>query len=296
MNKAEWKNQKHTAQWTSTLDTYAKPILDMAVENIGQDDVLRCIEPIWITKTETATRVRQRIEKVLDWATVRKYRKGDNPARWKGHLDTLLPKPTKLKKVQHRPALPYAGMGQFMSELRKKDSLSAKALELLILTATRPIETFSAKWDEFDLDDKRWVIPSERMKAGKEHEIPLSDRAIELLNSVPRVSGSEYVFPGTKLDKPMSTAAGMKVLKSLRPGLHKHGFRSTFRDWAAERTGSDRLVIEHALAHQLKDKAEAAYHRATMLPKRKKLMQSWTDYCAVIPTTTDNVSSIRRMK
>jgi integrase len=292
-NKAEWKNQKHTAQWTSTLDTYAKPILDMTVSDIGQDNVLRCIEPIWNTKTETATRVRQRIEKVLDWATVRKYRKGDNPARWKGHLDTLLPKPSKLKQVQHRPALPYVEVGQFMSELRKKNSLSSKALELLILTATRPNETFSARWDEFDLDGKRWVIPAERMKATKEHEIPLSDRAVEVLRSIPRVSGSDYVFPGTKLNKPMSTAAGMKVLKSLRPGFHQHGFRSTFRDWAAERTDHERLVIEHALAHQLKDKAEAAYHRSSMLPKRVKLMQSWADYCAVIPSTADNVSPIR---
>jgi integrase len=295
-NKAEWKNQKHTAQWTSTLDTYAKPILDMSVSDIGQDDVLRCIEPIWVTKTETATRVRQRIEKVLDWATVRKYRKGSNPARWKGHLDTLLPKPTKLKKVQHRPALPYIEVGQFMSELRQRDSLSAKALELLILTATRPNETFSARWNEFDLDSKHWIIPAERMKASKEHEIPLSDRAIEVLRSIPRVSDSDYVFPGTKLDKPMSTAAGMKVLKSIRLGFHQHGFRSTFREWAAEQTNFQRLVIEHALAHQLKDKAEAAYHRKTMLPKRMKLMQAWTDYCAVIPSTADNVSPIRSVK
>ena len=295
-NKAEWKNQKHTAQWTSTLDTYAKPILDMSVADIGQDDVLLCVEPIWITKTETATRVRQRIEKVLDWATVRKYREGENPARWKGHLDTLLPKPTKLKQVQHRLALPYAEVGQFVSELRQKDSLSAKALELLILTATRPNETFNARWDEFDLDGKRWIIPAERMKAAKEHEIPLSDRAVEIIQTIPKVAGSVYVFPGAKLDKSMSTAAGMKVLKSMRPGIHQHGFRSTFREWAAEQTSFQRLVIEHALAHQLKDKAEAAYHRATMLPKRIKLMQAWADYCAVIPRTADNVSPIRGVK
>jgi len=295
-NKAEWKNSKHTAQWTATLDTYAKPILDMSVSEIGQDEVLRCIEPIWITKTETATRVRQRIEKVLDWATVRKYRKGENPARWKGHLDTLLPKPTKLKKVQHRPALPYVEVGQFMSELRQRNSLSANALELLILTATRPNETFAARWDEFDLDAKSWTIPEERMKASKEHEIPLSDRAVELINSIPRVSSSDFVFPGTKLNKPMSTAAGMKILKSMRSGIHQHGFRSTFRDWAAETTNFQRLVIEHALAHQLKDKAEAAYHRKTMIPKRMKLMQAWTDYCAVIPSTADNVSPIRSVK
>jgi integrase len=294
--KAEWKNEKHTAQWTSTLYTYAKPLLDMAVEDIGQDDVLRCLEPIWRTKTETASRVRQRIEKVLDWATVRKYRQGENPARWKGHLDTLLPKPNKLKQVQHRPALPYKEIGLFMSELRQKDSLSAKALELLILTATRPIETFGAKWEEFDLDDRLWVIPGERMKAGKEHEVPLSDRAVEILRSIPRIAGSEFVFPGSKLDQPMSTAAGMKVLKSLRPGFHQHGFRSTFREWAAEQTRYERLVIEHALAHKLKDKAEAAYHRSTMLPKRKKLMQAWSDFCSVVPIKADHVSPIRGVK
>lgn len=295
-NKAEWKNVKHTAQWTSTLDTYAKPILEMPVVDVGQDEVLRCIEPIWITKTETATRVRQRIERVLDWATVRKLRSGDNPARWKGHLDTLLPKPTKLKKVQHRPALPYIEVGQFMSELRQRDSHSAKALELLILTATRPIEVFGARWDEFDLDTKLWTIPSERMKAGKEHEIPLSDRAIEIIHSLPRVADCEFVFPNVKLNKPMITDSGQKIVKSLRPGLHQHGFRSSFRDWAAEQTSFPRLVIEQSLAHQLKDKAEAAYHRSTNLPKRTKLMQAWTDYCAVIPSTADNVRPIRGVK
>jgi integrase len=183
-----------------------------------------------------------------------------------------------------------------MSELRQKDSLSAKALELLILTATRPIETFGAKWEEFDLDDRLWVIPGERMKAGKEHEVPLSDRAVEILRSIPRIAGSEFVFPGSKLDQPMSTAAGMKVLKSLRPGFHQHGFRSTFREWAAEQTRYERLVIEHALAHKLKDKAEAAYHRSTMLPKRKKLMQAWSDFCSVVPIKADHVSPIRGVK
>ena len=200
------------------------------------------------------------------------------------------------KKSSHRPALPYVEVGQFMSELRQRNSLSANALELLILTATRPNETFAARWDEFDLDAKSWTIPEERMKASKEHEIPLSDRAVELINSIPRVSSSDFVFPGTKLNKPMSTAAGMKILKSMRSGIHQHGFRSTFRDWAAETTNFQRLVIEHALAHQLKDKAEAAYHRKTMIPKRMKLMQAWTDYCAVIPSTADNVSPIRSVK
>jgi integrase len=295
-NAPEWKNKKHTAQWTSTLDTYAKPLLKMNVAHIGQDDVLRCIEPIWTTKTETATRVRQRIEKVLDYATVRKFRKGDNPARWKGHLDTLLAKPNKLKTVVHRSALPYAEAGTFMADLRQKESLTANALEFLILTATRPNETFGAMWEEIDLEGKLWTIPAERMKAGKEHETPLSGRAVEIIQSTPRVSGSDYVFHGMNPAKPMTTASGQKLTKTMRPGLTQHGFRSTFRDWAAEQTSYPREVIEHALAHQLKDKAKAAYARSTVLPKRKKLMQAWATYCNTIPTSADNVTPIRSAK
>ncbi len=292
-NKHEWKNPKHTAQWTATLETYAKPILKMYVKDIDTDDVVRCLEPHWTTKTETMTRVRQRIEKVLAWATVRKLRKGDNPARWRGHLDTLLAKPTKLKKVQHRAALPYAEIGQFMSELRARDSYAARALELQILTATRPGEVVNATWDEFDLKAGLWTIPKERMKAGKEHEIPLPGRAVELLKALPRIAGSDWVFPGLNPKKPMTTAAGMKLLKKLRAGLTQHGFRATFRIWAAEQTNFARDIIEHALAHQLKDKAEASYYRSTVLPKRAKLMAAWSDYCDVIRTEqVDNVTPI----
>jgi integrase len=294
--KPEWKNKKHAAQWTSSLNTYAKPILHMPVDEITQDDVLRCLEPIWRTKTETASRVRQRIVRVLDWATVRKHRQGENPARWKGHLDTLLPKPSKLKQVQHRPALPYKQTGQFMSELRRRDELSAKALELLILTALRPIEVYGAKWEEMDLEEALWVVPAARMKGGKEHEVPLSERMVELLKSIPKVSDSDFVFPGATTGKHMTTDAGQNLFKSMRPGYQQHAFRSSFREWAADKTEFERLVIEHCLAHKLKDKAEAAYHRGTMLPKRKKLMQAWADYCAVVPSRADNVSRIRGAK
>jgi integrase len=266
------------------------------VGDIGQNDVLACLEPIWKTKTETATRVRQRIEAVLGWATVRGYRQGDNPARWKGHLDHLLAAPTKLKKVQHHPALPYGKIGLFMSELRKRTSLSAKALELLILTASRAGEIFGARWDEIDLDNKVWTIPAERMKAEKAHEIPLSDRAVEIIKSIPKVAGCVFVFPGTDTEKHMTTAAGMKIMKALRPGFHQHGFRSSFRDWAADQTRYPREVIEHALAHHIKDKAEAAYARSTVFPKRVKLMQAWTDYCAVIPAKSATVTPIRGTK
>jgi integrase len=292
-NKHEWKNPKHTAQWSSTLETYAKPVWNMPVADIDTDDVVRCLEPHWTSKTETMTRVRQRIEKVMAWATVRKLRTGDNPARWRGHLDTLLAKPNKLKKVTHRAALPYAEVGQFMSELRAKDSLAARALELQILTATRPGEVVNATWDEFDLKAGLWTIPAGRMKAGKEHEIPLPTRAVKLLKALPRLAGCDWVFPGLNSIKPMTTAAGMKLLKELRPGLTQHGFRATFRIWAAEQTNFARDIIEHALAHQLKDKAEASYYRSTVLPKRRKLMAAWSDYCDVIQTQkADNVTPI----
>jgi integrase len=253
--------------------------------------VLQCIEPIWTTKTETATRVRQRIEAILDWATARKYRKGENPARWRGHLDKLLPKPTKLKNVVHRAALDYQQAGTFMTKLREGDSMAAKALELQILTATRPGEVVGAMWSEFDLRGKIWTIPAERMKANKEHTIPLSPQAVELLKSIPRVT--KFVFPGVKLDKCMTTAAAMNLLKRIEPGITAHGFRSTFRDWAADQTGYAREVIEHAMAHQLKDKAEAAYFRSDMIEKRARLMADWAKYCDLIPVETNNVTPIR---
>lgn len=291
-HKAAWRNDKHTAQWSSTLNTYAADLMDMPVADITDAQVIRCLEPIWTDKTETATRVRQRIESVLDWATARKYRAGLNPARWKGHLDKLLPKPQRLKNIQHRPALAYAELPGFMAELRKVDTMAAKALQLQILTATRPGETVGAQWSEFDLAGKVWTVPAERMKAHKEHTIPLSGRAVEILQSLPRVN--DYVFPGASLKKPMTTAAGMNLLKEIHPGITQHGFRSTFRDWAADQTAYPREVIEHALAHQLKDKAEAAYFRSDMMAKRAKLMQAWADYSATKPGQTASVSGIRK--
>jgi len=290
-HKAGWKNPKHAAQWPATLNTYAKLLMPLPVAEIDQEHVLKCLETIWTTKTETATRVRQRIEAVLDWATARKFRAGENPARWRGHLDKLLPKPTKLKKVIHRPALDYHQAGAFMTKLRQGDSMAAKALELQILTATRPGETVGARWTEFDLDSKIWTIPAARMKAEKEHEIPLSTQAVKLIKSIPKAS--DYVFPGVSLDKAMTTAAAMKLLKRIEPGITAHGFRSTFRDWAADQTAYPREVIEHAMAHQLKDKAEAAYARSTVFPKRVKLMTAWANYCDRLPGDSANVTPIR---
>ncbi len=290
-HKASWRNEKHTAQWSSTLNLYADPLMKLPVADIDDRLVLQCLEPIWTTKTETATRVRQRIEAVLDWATARKYRKGDNPARWKGHLNKLLAPPTKLKNVVHRAALDYQQMGTFMAKLRKGDSMAAMALELQILTATRPGEVVGAQWAEFNLDGKIWTIPAARTKANKEHTIPLSPQAVKLLKKLPRVT--EFIFPGVKLDKGMTTAAAMNLLKRIEPGITAHGFRSTFRDWAADQTAYAREVIEHAMAHQLKDKAEAAYFRSDMIEKRTRLMNDWAKFCDQIGDQTANITPIR---
>jgi integrase len=280
-HKASWKNAKHRAQWSATLDTYAVNLKPLPVADIDTALVIKCLEPIWSEKTETATRVRQRIEAVLDWATARRFREGENPARWRGHLDKLLPKPTKLKNVQHRAALPYAEVGAFVAELRTRNSLAARALELQILTATRPGEVIGSTWNEFDLAGKTWTIPAGRMKARKEHTIPLAPRALRILEALPHAC--DFVFPGPTLKKGMTTAACMKLIKEIRQNITAHGMRSTFRDWAAEQTGYPREVIEHALAHQLKDKAEAAYFRSDLLAKRARLMRDWARYCETIP-------------
>jgi len=289
-HKAGWKNPKHAAQWPATLNKYAAVLMPKVVDEIDTTLVLQCLEPIWTTKTETATRVRQRIEAVLDWATARKFRKGENPARWRGHLDKLLPKPTKLKNIVHRAALDYRQAGVFMVKLREGSSMAAKALEFQILTATRPGETVGAQWSEFDLKAKVWTIPASRMKADKAHTIPLSQQAMALLKDQPKVS--DFIFPGVTLDKGMTTAAAMNLLKRIEPGITAHGFRSTFRDWAADQTSYAREVIEHALAHQLKDQAEAAYFRSDLLEKRAKLMKAWAKFCDTIPADADNVTPI----
>ncbi len=277
-HRAGWRNLKHGAQWRSTLDSYAAELLPLPVGDIGTTEVLRALEPIWSTKTETATRVRQRIEAVLDWAAARNYRDPNNPARWRGHLDKLLAKPTKLKKVKPRAALPYREIGHFMSELRQRASMAAKALELQILTAARPSEVAGATWQEFDLDAATWIIPGERMKAGREHRVPLSAPAVKLLLEA-RHLHPLYVFPGAGRNATLTTAAALKLLKELRPGVVPHGFRSTFRDWAADMTSHPREIAEQALAHTLSDKTEAAYRRSDLFEKRTQLMADWAAYC-----------------
>ncbi len=288
-HRAAWRNSKHVLQWTATLDTYAASLTSLPVGAVDTTAVLEVLEPIWAIKTETATRVRQRIEAILDWATARKYRHGENPARWRGHLDSLLPTPNKLRKVKPRAALPYADLPKFFAELREQNGVAPIALQLLILTATRPGEVVGARWAEIDLNCATWIIPGERMKAGKDHRVPLSDQVLKLLDSIP--PNGEFVFPGVREGCSLTTAAPLKVLKGLRHGLTSHGFRSTFRDWAADMTSYPREVAEEALAHGLKDKTEAAYRRSDLLAKRARLMADWGKYCSERPQKGGNISA-----
>jgi integrase len=282
-HRAGWRNPKHAAQWPSTLATYGYPVFgDLPVQAIDVGLVTKALEPIWRTKPETASRVRGRIESVLDWATVRGYRKGDNPARWRGHLDKLLPARAKVRKVEHHAALPYVEMGDFIANLREQEGIAARALEFLILTATRTGEVIGARWDEFDLGEKLWIVPGARMKADKEHRVPLPGRALAIIEEmkVHRVNDHEFVFTGGRPRKPLSNMAMFKVLQRMGRGdLTAHGFRSSFRDWAAERTGFPHEVAEIALAHTVSDKVEAAYRRGDLFQKRRQLMEAWAKHC-----------------
>jgi integrase len=246
--EGKWKNAKHAAQFLSTLRTYAFPVLGtLPVASIDTGLVLKCIEPIWSAKTETASRVRGRIESVLDWSTVRGYRSGDNPARWKGHLDQVLPARGTIAKVAHHPALPYTELPVFMADLRGRDGVAARALEFTILTAARTGEVVGARWDEIDTASATWTIPAGRMKGSREHRVPLSPRAVELLEEVYREDGNDYVFIGSQRGGSLSNMAMTATLKRMgRADITVHGFRSTFRDWAAERTNFPNHVVEMA--------------------------------------------------
>ncbi|QXX23740.1 integrase arm-type DNA-binding domain-containing protein [Salmonella enterica subsp. salamae] len=280
----ELKSKKHVAQWRSSLETYAYPVIGQKrVGEITKTDLLAILEPIWLTKNETASRVRGRIETVLDYAKAKEYLEGDNPAAWKGMLKPLLPMPSKVQNKKHHAALPYGELGVFMAELRTRTGISARALEFSILTVARSGEIRGAVWDEIDLAAKTWTIPAERMKASKEHRVPLSDAAVALLRMLPRFKDNNLVFPAPRGGQ-LSDMSLTAVLKRMgRSDLTQHGFRSTFREWAGETTSYQREVIEHALAHQLADKAEAAYQRGTLWPKRVALMDDWTDYCGYEP-------------
>jgi integrase len=280
-HEAGWKNDKHRAQWHSTLKTYVYPVIgQLPVKAVDTSHVMQILEPIWTSKPETASRVRGRIEVILSWAKVREYREGENPAQWRGHLDHLLPAKGKVRKVVHHAALPYLEVPAFMKVLRQLEGFSARALEFLILTATRTNETLSATWDEIDWDRNLWTIPGSRMKAGKDHRVPLSSPAIKLLSEMAELKINDFIFPGTKLGRPLSQMSLLMLMRRMGYGdITTHGFRSSFRDWVAECTTFPGEVAELALAHAVPNAVEAAYRRGDLLVKRQQLMRNWAGFC-----------------
>lgn len=282
IHKSSWKNTKHAAQWPSTLDAYAHPHFgDLPVADVDRERLLRALQPIWVSKSETASRVRGRIESVLDFAIAKGYRDGPNPAVWRGSLSGLLPKRSKAKTVRHHAALPFPEIPDFIRSLSGHGGVDARALHFLILTATRTSETLNAEWSEIDRSTGTWLIPAERMKSGIEHRVPLSGMALALLDDMATIRRSDFIFPGRRRDRPMSNMALLMLLRRMgRSDLTAHGFRSTFRDWAAETTNHSREVIEMALAHAVGDATERAYWRGDLFKKRRKLMNDWAAYCA----------------
>ena len=308
-NKSGWRNTKHADQWTATLEKYAYPVMgDKPVDSIDQEVVLQVLEPIWSVKTETARRVRGRIENILDWARARGLRTGENPARWRGLLEHSLPKQPKATLVQHHPALPYRDVAALMKVLAQQPVVAARALEFTILTAARTSEVTAATWAEVDLESRLWIIPAIRIKAGREHRVPLSDAAVAILTQQKDTRRNEYVFPSTLDNQPLSNMAMAELLKRMREAgigiamkvvpssgrsrhFTVHGFRSTFRDWAAEQTSHASEVAEMALAHIVSDKVEAAYRRGDLLAKRYSLMEEWATYCGR-PTTQRRLRAV----
>jgi integrase len=297
-----WKNKIHRKQWRDTLRDFAYPIIGkLQCADIETQHICQVLEPIWNEKPETASRLRGRIENVLDWARVKEDRKGENPARWKGRLDQIYPAPAKAKKARrqktgrgaHHPALPYAEAPAFMVELRKVTSVAAKALEFCILTAARTDDVIGAPWGEFDLSGKVWVVPAVRAKTDRDHRVPLSDRAVAILQEMAAIRQNDRVFPGLAEGGGMSNAALRNVLGRLREGITTHGFRSTFKDWISEETNFQPELSELALAHSIKNQAEAAYRRGDQLAKRVKLMDAWAQYLAR-PITDAKVIRMRK--
>jgi integrase len=280
-HEASWRSAKHRQQWHATLRDYVSPVFGhLPVAEVDTDLVMRAIEPLWRTKTETASRTRQRIEAVLDWATVRQYRQGPNPAAWRGHLSNLLPSKARMQPVKHHPALAYSAIPAFVAELRKKQSTSARCLELTILTGARTGEVINARWSEFDLTAGVWTVPASRMKMGAEHRVPLAPRALEILRELYERRTGEFVFGNVSTGRPVSSMAMPKMLALMGAGnLTVHGFRSTFTDWAHETTDFPDIVIDMALAHKVDDGVRAAYRRGDLFEKRRKLMEAWANYC-----------------
>ena len=299
---AEWTNIKHRAQWRATLQTYAAPYFgELPVQAVDTDLVIKALAPIWTTKTETASRVRGRIESVLDWATASKLRSGENPARWRGNLEKLLPKPGKIAKVEHHPALAYRDVYAFLQLLGQSDATAARALETVIYTGLRTAETIGAKWAEIDFDAAVWTVPATRMKMKKEHRVPLSAPALQVLRNCYALRVNDYVFPSpnstTGHPRPLSNMGMLQLLKRMkRTDITPHGFRSTFRDWAAEQTNFPRELCEMALAHTVGSDTEQAYQRSDLLEKRARLMSAWATYCDTKPNDAATVTHIRNRR
>jgi integrase len=284
-HEASWRNAKHADQWRNTLATYAYPLIgDLLVRDVELTHVLAILEPIWTAKTETATRLRGRIEQVLDWATARGHRDGLNPARWRGHLDKLLARPSKVARVTHRAAPPVMEVGTFMADLRKVEGMGARALEFAILTAARSGEVRGARWSEIDRGAGIWTVPVDRMKAGREHRVPLSTPALAVLKALPRGDEADLIFQAPR-GGVLSDMTLTAVLRRMKTPAVPHGFRSTFRDWASERTNYPRDAAEMALAHAIGDKVEAAYRRGDLFEKRRRMMTDWATFCGQVPAT-----------
>jgi integrase len=275
---AGFRNEKHKAQWKSTLAVYAASLGNKPVDAISTDHVLAVLKPIWTDKAETASRVRGRIEKILDAAKAKGFRQGENPARWRGHLDHLLSKQSKLTR-SHHAAMPYEHVAAFVGRLRESDGLAARALEFCILTAARTGEVLGARWSEIDLDKKVWTLPPHRMKAGREHRVPLSERAAAILKQLAEIKTGDFVFQSQRKNRPLSHTVMNAMLRRMKADATVHGFRSSFRDWAGNVTHYPRDLIETALAHVIGDKAEQAYRRSDALEKRRELMEAWAAYC-----------------
>ena len=296
IHKSSWKNEKHAQQWTNTLDQYALPVIGKKdCAEVTVEDMLKILSEIWTKKNETATRLRGRIEKILDWAIAKKLSTEPNPARWKGALNHLLPNISKRIRVKHHAAMPYADIPNFMQQLRQLNLVSANALQFCILTALRTDSVLKATWDEVDLDKEIWVIPKEKMKLPYEHRVPLPTRLMAILKAMPRIEGVDYIFPSPQgRNKPLSNMAMLNLLKKTM-GFKQytvHGFRSSFREFSGEVTNHSREVIEQAMAHQLTDQAEAAYMRGDYMKKRQVLMQDWEDYCFSANQATGTTNAV----
>ena len=300
-HRAGWRNNKHAGQWSATLATYVYPTIGaLPVQAVDTGLVLKVLEPIWTAKPETASRVRGRLESILDLAKVRGYRDGENPARWRGHLDKLLPARSRVRQVEHHAALPYAELPGFLAALREQEGIAARALEFLILTAARTGEIIGARWNEIDRLDKTWTVPAARMKAHREHRVPLSVRALTILDEM-RVArhgdpSDAFVFPGGKAGKPLSNMAFLMLLRRMgHVDLTVHGFRATFKTWASERTSLQNEIVEASLAHTIGGKVEQAYRRGDLFEKRRRLMQQWATFCLSAPAQErrGNVTPLR---